>query len=1032
MKKFGLILAVCLAFVGIYGAHADTVGDATRAAIRRTSSNSQTISSRQNTNKPAIVTTSRGNNVTATQTNQNVRGRGTKTQNRTQNVTERTTGATARNTGNVVSRAMAGSAASRTTTPTTRTVAPKSTTRTAKTTGTATSNSRAISRAATTGAVTRDDILNRNYSKCKTVFFDCMDEFCANKDAQLKRCACSSRINEFDSIKKQLDKVEDKMLDFNQRLLTVNMEKEDAAALSVATEGETTYLSTKDNSDSKKTLDAIAKKLNTSFDTSNFNNDLNVLSWSLDIDAAFDDVDSLRGASTTTKTGTALYSAALPVCRQMAAEVCAESDISLAEGGYQALIEQDCNAVSKTYSAQTAQARSKVLEGSALLDMSRLDVYQKRNSDDILTCKKKMLDMLTDSTVCGEDLGNCLDITGQYINPSTGEVFLTPKLSDLGTLLTRPSDGATWTSTGKNSAFVAYLDSKKKFLEPATEHCQVIADDIWDAFVEDALAQIKLAQDKKLDDVRQSCTILTAQCLSAATESIKEFDSRALSTFGVTANKTANALCNDVITSCTALLNTTNDGGDTWESGITGIQIETTYETLMQTCRQVGRACIIQVCTSTSGNFGLCENISTSVNRKTIINREACWNEVKECIANVADNDTDRYYILKNIITNHVKNGSTSSKDSPTSSFSFYKQMYGSPYITQNNDNYANNIEMCIAINQQTEDSAYNNCIYDICTDDCRDAGTPETLAKCWTCRFAERIWGNCEVAPNTDLNRSLIPDGDTYKEKSQHNQIKSVTDGEEQSLLYWFAVNTGTETLVDSCRDTSCPAGYHATGTNGICQKDSDMCLAGPGFNNNNETRTTCTGDDKISPIGTSSDYISCICCITRDSAGNCCASGKTVRETLGAPFDNTTVDFCVENENSLVITEPYTDNNNRWHVLICDGGTISVNNDILACSGTLVDVWISTSDEPYNPYNFYYYSPTNPNFVINQIDTLVVENNAPLKYTWLTNDIDNYGDIPEFCSKTEGVTIGHCVDHQEGKTISNPLHWMVRYPSN
>ena len=114
----------------------------------------------------------------------------------------------------------------------------------------------------------------------------------------------------------------------------------------------------------------------------------------------------------------------------------------------------------------------------------------------------------------------------------------------------------------------------------------------------------------------------------------------------------------------------------------------------------------------------------------------------------------------------------------------------------------------------------------------------------------------------------------------------------------------------------------------------------------------------------------------------------------------------------------------------MICDGGTISVNNDILACSGTLVDVWISTSGESYNPYNFYYYSPTNPNFVINQIDTLVVENNTPLKYTWLTNDIDNYGDIPEFCSKTEGVTIGHCIDHQEGKTISNPLHWMVRYP--
>ena len=148
-----------------------------------------------------------------------------------------------------------------------------------------------------------------------------MDEFCANKDAQLKRCACSSRINEFNTVKKRLAAAEEKMLDFSQRLLTVSMDKEDAEALSVATEGEEAYFATKDTSDSKRTLDAIAKKLKTSFDSSTFDSGSNVLSWSLDIDSAFDTVDSLRGASTTAKSGTALYSAALPVCREMAAEV---------------------------------------------------------------------------------------------------------------------------------------------------------------------------------------------------------------------------------------------------------------------------------------------------------------------------------------------------------------------------------------------------------------------------------------------------------------------------------------------------------------------------------------------------------------------------------------------------------------------------------------------------------------------------------------------------------------------------------------
>ena len=54
------------------------------------------------------------------------------------------------------------------------------------------------------------NIKSADYSKCKTVYYECMDEFCANKDANLHRCACSSRVHEFDMMK--LEKAEDKML----------------------------------------------------------------------------------------------------------------------------------------------------------------------------------------------------------------------------------------------------------------------------------------------------------------------------------------------------------------------------------------------------------------------------------------------------------------------------------------------------------------------------------------------------------------------------------------------------------------------------------------------------------------------------------------------------------------------------------------------------------------------------------------------------------------------------------------------------
>ena len=164
------------------------------------------------------------------------------------------------------------------------------------------------------------------------------------------------------------------------------------------------------------------------------------------------------------------------------------------------------------------------------------------------------------------------------------------------------------------------------------ENCQDISDYVWEEFIEDALAQIKLAQEKKLEEMRQSCTTLTTQCLDETADSIAEFDARALSIFGVAADKTVNAMCADIRTACTALMETSGGATD-WTTGMTQIAANKTYETILQTCREVGKNCIIQACTSISGNFGLCENIDTSINRKSIINPDSeCRQAVEECI----------------------------------------------------------------------------------------------------------------------------------------------------------------------------------------------------------------------------------------------------------------------------------------------------------------------------------------------------------------------------------------------------------------
>ena len=82
------------------------------------------------------------------------------------------------------------------------------------------------------------------------------------------------------------------MLEFNQRLLTVSMDKEDAAAINIATEGETAF-NIKDKSESEKILKKITKALDYS-DDSKIGNETSSLSWDLNLDTAWDDEEILR------------------------------------------------------------------------------------------------------------------------------------------------------------------------------------------------------------------------------------------------------------------------------------------------------------------------------------------------------------------------------------------------------------------------------------------------------------------------------------------------------------------------------------------------------------------------------------------------------------------------------------------------------------------------------------------------------------------------------------------------------------------
>lgn len=792
MKRIILFFTVCLGLSVFQTTFADDA-NTVRGASKRTST---TVSSQQTSGRSSNASTKRTSDTQNSSKNTRTAGQAQ------QRVVSRTT-----NQQNVKSRETATSTPARIST-TSRTAASRSMNsrqnESKKTSGkTTTSRIRTpvqtikhTSRATEINNEKITTIKSLNYSKCKNVYYECMDEFCANKDANLRRCSCSSRIHEFDDLKKQLSNAEDKMLDFNQRLLTVNLDKEDAAAINVATKGELGF-STKDTSTSEKLLQKITQTLNDSGD-SKINNDLSAISLSLNIDSAWDSVDSTSGIATSTKNGVDLYNAANPVCIAMAKEVCSDDELNIAKDGYKLTIQQDCDTVAKSYKTQYNSTLEKIHESSALLDMSRLNVYQQHNSDDTLTCKKKILNQLYDTSVCGEDLYKCLDMTGQYIDPSTGNAFLSENLSELSNLLQEPSNGERWSKVQHNDSFVKYLNSKKKFLESATKQCQDIADMVWQDFLDDALTQIKLAQNAKLEEIRQSCTTLISECKTNAMQSLSDFDARALSTFNVVSDKTANKMCAEVETACSGLIGN-NEIAGLWESGMTGIATDITYQKVIETCTSVGRDCIVRQCDGTTGNFALCKS-ATDKNRQAILDRNVCWDEVLECIEK-ADN-------LSNMSVQTHEN--------------YLKSVYGITDLTD-------------------------------MPNPCNNLTTDQNLT---ACLIAEQIWGTCEYEPNSYSITNVL--GNDYKTS---NRILFPSSG--NSLLSWFATNTGTKDSLDSCNSKGCPINYEMNGK--ICQQIINF-----------DTTTDCKTPTNSNQIINVTDNITNYCeSGIKDIYGNCCVSG-------------------------------------------------------------------------------------------------------------------------------------------------------------
>ena len=415
-----------------------------------------------------------------------------------------------------------------------------------------------------------------------------MDQFCALKNDDYRRCSCSDRVHKLGETRKVLQDAGQQLTVFNENLDVVGMTAAQAAAMRTASEGENAL--TSDVSASKALLQAIMNSIRGGdSNVSGKYSDLNSISISFDTVNAFGVADS--GQLIAAYDGQNLYNAVYPQCRAAVAADCNNASLQRAINAYLMAVEQDCNTVQTAIEETQAQMKAAVRESSAMLDLARVENRQKHNSDDIATCLANVESAILSEEVCGANYHKCLD-NGEFIDISTGAPIAgVVHFYELAELLSF-ADGVDaanqkLTRIYSNRTFVQNFESHtKKFAQPALDKCTEQADVVWEEYLDKAMLDIYYAQRAKVNEIKQGCFDFVSSCYMNGDSAMTSAMSSLIGESGIILQPYQVALtgqlCRDYVESCNNM----------FDGDIIAQYIENRQDTdTLTACRAVAQQC---------------------------------------------------------------------------------------------------------------------------------------------------------------------------------------------------------------------------------------------------------------------------------------------------------------------------------------------------------------------------------------------------------------------------------------------------------
>lgn len=352
------------------------------------------------------------------------------------------------------------------------------------------------------------------YNQCKDAYFQCMDQFCQLKSDEYRRCSCSERIFNLKSVRENISDTNERLTEFTENLDVVGMTAAQTTAMHTASDGENALAA--DTSASKALLNAIMKSIRGEDATvSGKLSDLNSINLSFDTTTAFGVTDAAQVIAS--YNGTELYNAVYPSCRSAVTADCTDAALQRAVTAYLMAIEQDCNTVQTALENKQKELKGAIREGSAMLDLARVENRKKHNSDTLAMCINNIEAAILSEQVCGANYHKCLD-NGEFIDVSTGApISGVVRFYELGNLLkfdlSKNAADQQLSKVTNNQKFVKAFEAKtKKFAADAMDKCTEIADTAWAEYLDKALLAIYYAQQSKVDTIKNGCFDLISAC----------------------------------------------------------------------------------------------------------------------------------------------------------------------------------------------------------------------------------------------------------------------------------------------------------------------------------------------------------------------------------------------------------------------------------------------------------------------------------------------------------------------------------------